>query len=150
MPASSIRSPGHKENEDEAVCLSEAWQGKIKIFYEFSPSSVECGTPIFHFSGKNIVCIIWRKSLRMQLVSRRGGPVTLPFLSYVSHLAFSTDILLFFFCSVCWMQRRKRFWFWATCSSAAVTWRSASWKVEITGKWELGPPGMKAQPLGRQ
>lgn len=75
MPASSIRSPVHKEKEDEAVCISEAWQGKIKIFYEFSPSSSEYGTPIFHFSGeKNSACIIWRKSLGMQLVSSRGGP----------------------------------------------------------------------------
>lgn len=149
MPASSIRSPGHKENEDEAVCLSEAWQGKIKIFYEFSPSSVECGTPIFHFSGKNIVCIIWRKSLRMQLVSRRGGPVTLPFLSYVSHLAFSTDVL-FFFLEVVHKERIKCSCSSTACAPATGTWRSASWKVEITGKWELGPPGMKAQPSGRQ
>lgn len=52
MPTSSIRSPAHKENEDEAVCISEAWQKKIKIFYEFSPSSVEYGIPIFHFSGE--------------------------------------------------------------------------------------------------
>lgn len=75
MPAPSIRSPGHKENEDKAVRISEVWQGKIKIFYEFSPSSVEHGALIFHFLWKkNSVCIIWRKSLGMQLTSRCGLP----------------------------------------------------------------------------
>lgn len=43
----------------------------------------------------------------MQLVSRRGGPVTLPFLSYVSHLAFSTDVLFFFFLEVVHKEKDK-------------------------------------------
>lgn len=74
MPAPSIRSPRHKENEDKAVRISEVWQGKIKIFYEFSWSSVEHGALVFHFlKEKNSVCIIWRKSLGMQLTSRCGG-----------------------------------------------------------------------------
>lgn len=107
MPASSIRSPEHKENEDEAVCISEAWQGKIKIFYEFSPSSVEYGTPIFHFlRKKNSACIIWRKSLRMQLVSNRGWPcyITISELCFV--LGFSTSFF-FFFLEIVHKERNK-------------------------------------------
>lgn len=149
MPASSIRSPGHKENENEAVCISEAWQGKMKIFYEFSPIIRGMWHSHISFLRKNIVCIIWRKSLRMQRVSSRGGPCYITISELCFALGFLCILFNFFFWSLYRREGIKCSCSSTACATDLVAWRRMPFQVEMTGKCGLGPPGVKAQPLIR-
>lgn len=72
------------------------------------------------------------------------GPVTLPFLSYVLYLAFSTySYFFFFFSRLCVRKGIKYSCFTARSASDTVTQRSTPCKAEITGICELGPPGVE-------
>lgn len=97
------------------------------------------------FSQEKIsVCIIWRKSLRMQLVSSRGGPcyITISELCFV--LGFLCILLLFFFFfRLCVRIGIKCSCFSASSASDTVTQSSAPCKAEIAGRCALGPPGVE-------
>lgn len=63
---------------------------RLKSFMTSPPSSVECGTLIFHFlrEKKIVFAFIGRKSLRMQLVSSCGGPCNMTISELCSVFAF--------------------------------------------------------------
>ena len=120
-----------------------------KSFMSSPPSSVGCGTPIFHFWGKILFALFGENHYECNESAAVEGPVTLPFLSYVLHLAFSAYSLIFFFWSLYRREGIKCSCSSTACATDLVAWRRMPFQVEMTGKCGLGPPGVKAQPLIR-